>query len=222
MTTGGPEAGWYDIGDGVERRHDGTTWTDDRRPLGSDSAPAAPAIATAAPASYASDPSRSDMEALAESPTAEENGSTPSRTALWVRERKVPLLVLAGVAALAVGGFALGANDPVTGGASRPAAQSPLLQAVTGCGMSRGSAGVTLGDSDLSLVLDGRGDDDATGVSVEHQACVLAALDIPDSTLNLMSTTRALDGRQQGSWDGYEASWSYHPDTGLNVTLTRS
>jgi hypothetical protein len=26
-------------------------------------------------------------------------------------------------------------------------------------------------------------------------------------------------GRQEASWDGIEASWSYHPDNGLDLVL---
>lgn len=31
MTGERPQPGWYDIGDGIERRHDGEAWTDERR-----------------------------------------------------------------------------------------------------------------------------------------------------------------------------------------------
>ena len=26
-------------------------------------------------------------------------------------------------------------------------------------------------------------------------------------------------GRQTDSWESYEASWSYHPDNGLNIVI---
>lgn len=211
MSTGGPQAGWYDIGDGVERRHDGTQWTDERRPLGTETAPAGPAANV--------DHARDDMDALT-TPAPEDATAAPTTgPRAWMRERKVPLLVLGGIAALAVGGFALSSIDSDTVREAPTASKSPLFEAVTGCGMTRGAAGLALGDNDSSLILDGKGDDDLNGVTVERQACVLTALDIPDSTLNLMSTTRALDGRQQGSWNDYDASWSYHPDTGLNITI---
>lgn len=32
-------------------------------------------------------------------------------------------------------------------------------------------------------------------------------------------TTRALDGQQTADWDGFTASWGYHPDTGLDVVV---
>ena len=30
---------------------------------------------------------------------------------------------------------------------------------------------------------------------------------------------RALDGRQTGTWDDFEASWGYHPDDGINLVI---
>lgn len=38
--------------------------------------------------------------------------------------------------------------------------------------------------------------------------------------LSEIGQTRALDGRQKASWGKVEASWSYHPDRGLDMTLT--
>jgi hypothetical protein len=37
-----------------------------------------------------------------------------------------------------------------------------------------------------------------------------------------MTSTRALDGRQTASWDGIDAAWSYHPDSGMNMTVSIS
>ena len=53
----------------------------------------------------------------------------------------------------------------------------------------------------------------------EQQSCGLDALDVPVSKKNLITSTRALDGRQTGSWDGFTATWSYHPDSGLNLKI---
>ena len=32
-------------------------------------------------------------------------------------------------------------------------------------------------------------------------------------------STRALDGRQSATWAQFEASWTYHPDDGLDVLV---
>jgi hypothetical protein len=37
-----------------------------------------------------------------------------------------------------------------------------------------------------------------------------------------MDNTRALDGMQTASWGNYEASWTYHPDEGLDVVVTEA
>ena len=43
------------------------------------------------------------------------------------------------------------------------------------------------------------------------------ALNLPDSLVEKMSSTRALDGIQSSEYDGIEVSWSYHPDNGLEI-----
>lgn len=44
-----------------------------------------------------------------------------------------------------------------------------------------------------------------------------AALGLPDSLLEKMRSTRALDGRQSKTSKGIEVSWTYHPDHGLEI-----
>ncbi len=46
---------------------------------------------------------------------------------------------------------------------------------------------------------------------------VNSALNLPDSLIQKMSKTRALDGVQSEQYDQLEVSWSYHPDNGLEV-----
>jgi len=50
--------------------------------------------------------------------------------------------------------------------------------------------------------------------------CVLTELGIPVSVRVKMARTTALQGVQTDIWDGIEASWTYHPDNGLDVILT--
>jgi hypothetical protein len=38
----------------------------------------------------------------------------------------------------------------------------------------------------------------------------------------MMEGTRALDGRQTQTADGYSYTWSYHPDNGLDIIITES
>jgi len=77
-----------------------------------------------------------------------------------------------------------------------------------------------IGDAGRSLVLDMQGDDWGSGdLTVDEVMCVLEHLDVPDVTLDRMGATRSLDGRQEDDWNGIEASWTYHPDNGLDVIL---
>ncbi len=64
-------------------------------------------------------------------------------------------------------------------------------------------------------------DDDPLGMTALSLECVYKQLDIPKHITESISVTRALDGRQFGDWDGYSASWGYHPDTGLNLIIVQ-
>lgn len=111
-----------------------------------------------------------------------------------------------------------GSADPTP----TPTQSEARLSATLGtCGI-RYDDGAQLGDAGQSLTLDSRGQEDFDGLSYDSVQCVLEDLDVPDATMNLIETTRALDGRQTGSWDGIDATWSFHPDNGVNVTLVDS
>jgi hypothetical protein len=77
-----------------------------------------------------------------------------------------------------------------------------------------------IGDDGSSLELDMEGEDFGSGeLSYADVACVLEELDVPDSVVSKMDSTRSIDGRQTEDWDGIEANWTYHPDDGLDVIL---
>lgn len=46
------------------------------------------------------------------------------------------------------------------------------------------------------------------------------ALGLPESVENRMGQTRSLDGVQTASGDGFDVSWTYHPNNGLEVTYS--
>lgn len=46
-------------------------------------------------------------------------------------------------------------------------------------------------------------------------------LELPDSVINDMEQTRAMDGAQEYSNDYVNVKWRYHPDHGLEVTYSR-
>ena len=94
-----------------------------------------------------------------------------------------------------------------------------LEAAVADCDADTGA--FSLGDEGTSLVMDGV-DDTAIRAqlkSLTAMACVLGSIDAPDTVIPLMTGTTALQGRQETTWDGYAASWTYHPDNGLDVII---
>lgn len=81
----------------------------------------------------------------------------------------------------------------------------------------------TLSDKNSTLLFDMAGKEVGSGTgSYEDYQCLVTATDAPTSTQTEMGKTRALDGRQTDTWkteDGtkIQASWSYHPDNGLDI-----
>lgn len=96
---------------------------------------------------------------------------------------------------------------------------SPIPGAVDACGLST-SFGLSVGDEGDSVVLDMEGEEDFFGLPYNDVMCVLSELDMPDSVESMMLSTSALDGRQTAQWDDLSASWTYHPDDGLDVIVT--
>jgi hypothetical protein len=128
------------------------------------------------------------------------------------------------IAAAFVFAFWVTSGDDAHAGASRGAAADPLglrdqetqlRQAFSAC-----SSG-DLADQDHTLVVDTEGDDYGSGSdSFPSLTCTLDALHTPQSVIAQMEATRALDGMRSASWDDFTASWTYHPDAGLDVILT--
>ncbi|MDO5700791.1 MAG: hypothetical protein Q4P36_04880 [Bowdeniella nasicola] len=86
------------------------------------------------------------------------------------------------------------------------------------CEIPRDSMGASILDGGTALALHSEGEK-TPGLSIAEVGCALAATKIPESTIHRMSETRAIDGRQSDSWDGFEAEWSYHPDLGLSILI---
>lgn len=76
-----------------------------------------------------------------------------------------------------------------------------------------------VGDEGWSLTIGTKGENDSFGDSYEGLLCVIEAINMPDSTLNRMASTRSLDGTVTDDWDGIRASWNYHPNSGMNLIL---
>lgn len=93
-----------------------------------------------------------------------------------------------------------------------------IESAVEDCGLTD-AAGISIGDEGHSVTIQTTGEDNTYGADIYETVCVLQGLDASDSVIARMDSTRALDGRQMGTWDDFEASWGYHPDDGLNLVI---
>lgn len=103
-----------------------------------------------------------------------------------------------------------------------------LLVTLTGCSGSytgfqdaldscTASDGVLVSDNGSTLSVDMMGETDYSGASYIDVMCIMEGVKTPDYIVSAIESTRALDGRQHDSFDGIEVSWSYHPDTGLDL-----
>ena len=100
--------------------------------------------------------------------------------------------------------------------ASATKAVPPIQAAVQKC------SPFDVGDAGHSVTLDGQGKDetdDTTKATTEQIACILVALKAPDFVIGKMDSTRALDGMQSAEWGGISATWTYHPDNGMDLIL---
>jgi hypothetical protein len=121
-----------------------------------------------------------------------------------------------------VTGFVVGLFLPaptISGKPSQDAAAGVLADARDFC-VGEDAAGVELSDGGLTLVIDSKGEEDATGLSAFEAWCLLAALDLPTSARSHIEQTTSMDGRQSETWNGITFAWSYHPNRGMDGVLT--
>lgn len=83
------------------------------------------------------------------------------------------------------------------------------------------TVGMEIMDSGISIEMRTAGEERPylEGLDWSEVNCVLEETVASSATLAKMGKTRALDGTQTGSWDNYEASRTYHPDSGFNIIL---
>jgi hypothetical protein len=138
------------------------------------------------------------------------------------RVRRWPWIAAVVVAAAASSGITLavtadgGGSTPKPLFAAQGAGQAPLRRAFDACHSG------DLEDGDRTLVVDTTGEDVGSGsVGIDGLYCTLDELDTPDSVVAKLGRTRALDGMMSATWDDFEATWTYHPDAGLDVIITQ-
>jgi len=144
--------------------------------------------------------------------------SKPINKALLIAGASFVIGAMLGVAGTAITISAVNDANARAAAQSEASKPRPFKEAASGCGVI-GETGADLGDGDHSLSLDGKGDEDYSGLSMQNIDCVLNNIHVPDFIRAEMDKTRALDGTQRESWENFSVSWSYHPDNGLNVGL---
>ncbi|SDK90433.1 hypothetical protein SAMN05216282_11751 [Cryobacterium psychrotolerans] len=105
----------------------------------------------------------------------------------------------------------------VAGGIGSLVTSSPMAAAATECDVETNSW-INVGDEGRSISMNSEGEE-AEGADISDIACIFGELDIPDSVINRLEGTRALDGGQTATWDDFSASWGYHPDNGLDIVI---
>ena len=163
-------------------------------------------------------PAGSTTDAAAPTVAAAPSAPAPlpaSPPAFSPREIRVGAVSLAiGLVAGVVGSLLVAS---VAGGVGSIAAGSPMADAAATCEVET-NPWITVGDEGRSISMQSEGEE-AAGANFEDLACVLLELDTPDSVINRIDSTRALDGRQTGTWEDFSASWGYHPDNGLDIVI---
>lgn len=142
----------------------------------------------------------------------------PSATAAATAGRRWTLVTIL-LTATAFGlGLLIGLNAGSDGDAAPNGvdASSQLGDVVAWCAPD--SPYIEVLDGGDSLSISGTGDEQ-DGASITEVACVLTELEVPESVLSRIDRTRALDGTQDASWGDIEASWTYHPDSGLSLII---
>lgn len=139
----------------------------------------------------------------------------PHKSRPWL----VPLVSAIAALLVLVGGAALlfgfkGKDMGTTSAAATTAIARPLRLAHDAC-----KAG-EVSDGDRTLFLDTGGNKMNSGdANLGDLACILGQVSTPHYVVVRMEETRALDGRQTETWGPFEASWTYHPDQGLDVLI---
>jgi hypothetical protein len=102
-------------------------------------------------------------------------------------------------------------------GDGRAGGTTPLEDAKEVCAPS--TRGVAIGDDGTALIIDSAGAEEFPRSDLDEVYCIFDELEVPDSVISQVENTRALDGRQGAEWGDYAATWTYHPDDGLNLTI---
>ncbi len=134
------------------------------------------------------------------------------------QKRKVP------TPAIVLGAIGVAAVFSIVIGTATGSSATQFQSALDTC-LSAGEDGyddVQIGEDGQTMYLDGSGEDDYSALEYSSEFCILNALDIPEIIITRMNATSSLMGVQTGDWDNFSASWTYHPNNGLDVSITKN
>ena len=95
-----------------------------------------------------------------------------------------------------------------------PTTSPRLVAAANGCGWP-----ALVRNGGKSITLNTQGKTESTGDALSVVSCILGGIGTPDYVVSHISATRALDGQQTDTWDGFTARWTYHPDVGMTLII---
>ncbi|TFC79409.1 hypothetical protein E3O45_03785 [Cryobacterium sp. TMS1-20-1] len=129
-----------------------------------------------------------------------------------------------GLVSLAIG-LIVGVGGTLTassfgGGTGSFLASTAIVDATQTCDVID-NVWIAVGDEGQSISMQSEGKE-SPGAEYVDVLCVLDQLDVPDSVNTRIGSTRALDGRQTATWADFDASWGYHPDSGLDIVVELS
>jgi len=157
-----------------------------------------------------------DSATEADAPPAEAKPQTRWKIYAIVAGVAVILITVAVILAITITGAVTSAQEEAAATAAESARLNLLSDAVGGCLLSPS----VVQDEGRSAFLDNSGDDFGSGdLTIAQVFCVLDGLDTPDAVINHMSQTRSLDGTQSDTWNDFSATWTYHPDNGLDIII---
>ncbi|GAA1865385.1 hypothetical protein [Asanoa iriomotensis] len=133
------------------------------------------------------------------------------RAALVIGGGAVLMLVALGVAAVTL-----------APSGSAPAGPSTDLLAQSQRVCDADGQGTKVQDNGATLVVDNTGTKDTSGVSLTGLECILEETKVPEDIKQRMFSTRTRDGKVEGTWPGFRATWTYDPAQGLDFTITRT
>ncbi|WP_298040388.1 hypothetical protein [uncultured Microbacterium sp.] len=158
----------------------------------------------------------------------------PPRNRSW----KFPAIIAGGalIAASAIGGIALAVTKPTNIERVYEACEGskPIESYLADEGQSDNSAALSetfspmlegvlaLEDNGKTLIIQTKGqDDDPLGVGSLVVDCVFEELPVPAFVQTNIRSVTASSGRLSETWDGYEATFGYHPDNGANIVIVK-